>query len=339
MPRSAAPLTLSKDQQNQIGPWLAAMGTPQQVALRCRIVLAVAGGESEAAVASALQINRKTVRLWRERFAAEGLKSLWEIAPGRGRKAWYGPDRIKAVLDATLQSEPQGQTHWSCRLMAASQGLSKSTISNLWKSHNIKPHRTKTFKLSRDPKFLEKLTDVVGLYLNPPDKAMVLCVDEKSQIQALNRTQPGLPIKKGRAGTMTHEYKRNGTTTLFAALDVLDGKVIGRCMQRHRHQEFIRFLNAIEAEVPVGKIVHVILDNYGPHKHPKTLAWRDRHPRFVFHYTPTSASWLNAVEGFFAKLTRRRLKRGVFCSIVDLQAAINRFLRETNDDPKPLRLD
>src|SRR3954462_14190315 len=223
MPRWAAPLTHSEDQQNQIGQWLAAMGTPQQVALRCRIVVAVAGGESEAAVAGALQINRKTVRLWRERFAAEGLKSLWEIAPGRGRKATYSADRIKAVLDATLQSKPKGQTHWSCRLMAASQGLSKSTISNLWKSHNIKPHRTKTFKLSRDPKFLEKLTDVVGVYLNPPDKAMLLCVDEKSQIQALNRTQPGLPLEEGtlrNSYALTHDYKRNGTTTLFAALDL-----------------------------------------------------------------------------------------------------------------------
>src|SRR5579863_4957121 len=217
MPRSAAALVVSEDQQSQIEQWLAAMGTPQQVALRCRIVLAVGRGESEVAIASELEINRKTVRLWRERFAEEGLKSLWEIAPGRGRKATYSPERVKAVLDATLQSKPKGQTHWTCRLMAASQGISKSTVSNLWKSHNIKPHRTKTFKLSRDPKFLEKLTDVVGLYLNPPDQAIVLCVDEKSRIQALNRTQPGLPLKKGRCGTMTHDYKRNGTTTLFAA--------------------------------------------------------------------------------------------------------------------------
>ena len=192
-----------------------------------------------------------------------------------------------------------------------------------------------TFKLSRDPKFLEKMTDVIGLYMNPPQQAMVLCVDEKSQIQALDRTQPGLPIKKGRCATMTHDYKRHGTTTLFAALNVLEGKIIGRCMQRHRHQEFIRFLNTIEADIPVGKIVHVVLDNYATHKHAKVRAWLDRHPRFVFHYTPTSASRLNAVEGFFAKLTKRRLKRGVFRSIVDLQTAINRFLKETNDDPKP----
>jgi transposase len=212
--------------------------------------------------------------------------------------------------------------------------ISVSSVQRIWRSHGLQPHRVRQFKLSRDPEFIPKLRDIVGLYIDPPAHAMVLSVDEKSQIQALDRTQPGLPIKPGRCGTMTHDYKRNGTTTLFAALDVLDGKVIGRCM-RHRHQEFIRFLNAIEAEVPVGKIIHVILDNYGPHKHPKTRAWLSRHPRFVFHYTPTSASWLNAVEGFFAKLTKRRLKRGVFCSIVDLQAAINRFLRETNDDPKP----
>jgi transposase len=335
MRRSAAPLTLSKDQQNQIGQWLAAMGTPQQVALRCRIVLAVAGGESEAAVASALQINRKTVRLWRERFVAEGLKSLWEIAPGRGRKAWYGPDRIKAVLDATLQSKPQGQTHWSCRLMAASQGLSKSTISNLWKSHNIKPHRTKTFKLSRDPKFLEKLTDVVGLYLNPPDKAMVLCVDEKSQIQALNRTQPGLPLKKGRCGTMTHDYKRNGTTTLFAALDLLQGTVIGDFHKRHRHQEFLKFLRRIDREFADGRALHIVMDNYGTHGTPEVKTWLRKHRRFVIHYVPTSCSWLNLIERWFAELTNKRIRRDSFFSVDELIAAINEFLAAWNENPKP----
>src|SRR6266699_2004532 len=333
------PCQLSAVEQPKIEQWIAAHGTPQQVALRCRIVSAAAAGESDVAIAQRLSVNRNTVILWRKRFRDEGVDGLWDIAPGRGRKPLYSIDKIAAIVDATLQTKPAGMTHWSCRTLAHSQGVSKSTVSNIWRAHNLQPHRTKTFKLSRDPKFLEKMTDVVGLYLNPPQQAIVLCVDEKSQIQALDRTQPGLPIKPGRCGTMTHDYKRNGTTTLFAALDVLDGKVIGRCMQRHRHQEFIRFLNTIEAEVPVGRIVHVILDNYGPHKHPKTRAWLDRHPRFVFHYTPTSASWLNAVEGFFAKLTRRRLKRGVFGSIVELQAAINRFLRETNDDPKPLHLD
>jgi len=335
MPRWAAPLRLSEDQQNQIGQWLAAMGTPQQVALRCRIVVAVAGGESEAAVAAALHINRKTVRLWRERFAAEGLKSLWEIAPGRGRKATYSADRIKAVLDATLQSKPKGQTHWSCRLMAASQGLSKSTISNLWKSHNIKPHRTKTFKLSRDPKFLEKLTDVVGLYLNPPDKAMVLCVDEKSQIQALNRTQPGLPLKKGRCGTMTHDYKRNGTTTLFAALDLLQGKVIGDFHKRHRHQEFLKFLRRIDREFADGRALHVVMDNYGTHGTPEVKTWLRKHRRFVIHYVPTSCSWLNLIERWFAELTNKRIRRESFFIVDELIASINEFLAAWNENPKP----
>jgi transposase len=228
MHRTTAPTIVSEDDAKQIEQWLLALGTPQ-----CRIVQAAACGHSESAIAATLEINRKTVRLWRERFSNEGLNSLWEIAPGRGRKPVYGADRNKAVIDATLQTKPKGITHWSCRLMASNQGLSKSTISTLWQRHNIKPHRTKKFKLSRDPKFLEKLTDVVGLYLNPPDKAIVLCADEKSQIQALDRTQPGQPLKKGRCGTMTHDYKRNGTTTLLAALDVLQGKAIGDFHKRH----------------------------------------------------------------------------------------------------------
>src|SRR5271154_1532267 len=320
MPRSAVALMVSADQQNQMEHWLGAMGTPQQVALRCRIVLAAGRGESEAAIASALEINRKTVRLWRKRFAEEGLKSLWEIAAGRGRKATYGPERVKAVLDATLQSKPKGQTHWSCRLMAASQGVSKSTVSNLWKSHNIRPHRTKAFKLSRDPKFLKQLTDVVGLYLNPPDQAIVLCVDEKSQIQALQRTQPGLPLKKGRCGTMTHDYKRHGTTTLFAALDVLAGKVIGDCYKRHRHQEFLRFLRRINREFP-GKVpLHLVMDNYGTHGTPDVKDWLLRHPRFKVHYVPTSSSWLNLIERWFGELTSKRIRRDSFLSVDDLIA-------------------
>ena len=250
MPRLTPVLSVSPHQQEQIERWLAALGTPQQVALRCRIVLAASSGNSEVQIASALNINRKTVRLWRDRFAREGLQGLWEIAPGRGRKPTYGPDRIKAVIDTTLQSKPKGSTHWSCRTLAADQGVSKSTVSNILRSHNLKPHRSRAFKLSRDPRFLEKLTDVVGLYLNPPDRAIVLCVDEKSRIQALNRTQPGLPLKKGRSGTMTHDYKRNGTTTLFAALDLLEGKVIGDFHKRHRHQEFLSFLRRIDRKFP-----------------------------------------------------------------------------------------
>jgi transposase len=335
MARSTPELTLSTEQKSQIEQWLAALGTPQQVALRCRIIVGLAHRQTESAVASKLEINRKTVRLWRQRFLKDGLNSLWEIAPGRGRKATYGSDRIKAVIDATLQSKPKGNTHWSCRLMAASQGMSKSTISNVWKSHNIKPHQTKTFKLSRDPKFLEKLTDVVGLYLNPPDKAIVLCVDEKSQIQALNRTQPGLPLKKGRCGTMTHDYKRNGTTTLFAALDLLAGKVIGDFHKRHRHQEFLRFLRRIDREFPGSTTLHLVMDNYGTHGHADVKAWLSKHRRFVIHYVPTSCSWLNLIERWFAELTNKRIRRDSFFSVDDLELAIKEFLAAWNEHPKP----
>jgi len=326
MPRSTAPLVLSDDQRNQIQQWLAALGTPQQVALRCRIVLAAGAGKSEASIAAGMNVNRKTVRLWRERFLAQGLPGLWEIAPGRGRKASYSAEQVKAVIDATLQSKPNGSTHWSCRLMAASQGMSKSTVSNLWRSHNIKPHRTKTFKLSRDARFVEKLTDVVGLYLNPPDQAIVLCVDEKSQIQALNRTQPGLPLKKGRCGTMTHDYKRNGTTTLFAALELLQGKVIGDCHKRHRHQEFLKFLRRIDREFPGKTPLHLVIDNYGTHGTPEVKAWLKKHRRFVLHYVPTSCSWLNLIERWFAELTNKRLRRDSFLSVGDLEVAIQAHL-------------
>jgi len=335
MPRPTPVLVVSEDQQEQIEQWLAALGTPQQVALRGRIVLAAGHGKSEAAIAAEMNVNRKTVRLWRERFVAQGLPGLWEIAPGRGRKATYSPERIKAVIDTTLQSKPKGMTHWSCRLMAADQGLSKSTVSNLWRSHNLKPHRTKTFKLSRDPKFLQKLTDVVGLYLNPPDKAIVLCVDEKSQIQALDRTQPGLPLKKGRCGTLTHDYKRNGTTTLFAALDLLQGKVIGDCHKRHRHQEFLKFLRRIDREFPGNIPLHLVIDNYGTHGTAEVKAWLKRNPRFVLHYVPTSCSWLNLIERWFGELTNKRIRRGSFHGVDELIAAIDEFLAVWNEKPKP----
>jgi transposase len=334
MPRSTLELVVSEEQQRQIEEWLGALGTPQQVALRCRIVLAAGQGQSEVAIATRMNVNRKTVRLWRKRFATQGLPSLWEIAPGRGRKPTYSPDRVKALIDATLQSKPKGTTHWSCRLMAKSQGLSKSTVSKLWRSHNLKPHRTKKFKLSRDPKFLEKLTDVVGLYLNPPDQAIVLCVDEKSQIQALDRTQPGLPLKKGRCGTMTHDYKRNGTTTLFAALDLVQGKVIGDFHKRHRHQEFLKFLRRIDHEF-AGKTLHLVIDNYGTHGHAEVQAWLKKHRRFVIHYVPTSCSWLNLIERWFAELTNKRIRRDSFQSVEDLVAAIEEFLAAWNENPKP----
>jgi transposase len=305
------------------------------VALRCRIILGAAAGSAEVAIAAENGVNRKTVRLWRERFLCLGPQCLWEIAPGRGRKATYGPERIKGLIDATLQTKPKGSTHWSCRTMAAAQEISKSTISNVWRSHNIKPHRIKKFKLSRDPKFLEKLTDVVGLYLNPPDKAIVLCVDEKSQIQALDRTQPGLPLKKGRCGTMTHDYKRNGTTTLFAAIDLLQGKVIGDCHKRHRHQEFLKFLRRIDREFPGKTPLHLVIDNYGTHGTPEVKTWLSKHSRFVVHYVPTSCSWLNLIERWFAELTNMRIRRGSFLDVDDLQTAIYEFLSAWNEHPKP----
>lgn len=265
----------------------------------------------------------------------EGVDGLLRDKTRPPGKAPLPETTVARVLDLTLGEPPGEVTHWSGRMMAEATGISLRSVQRIWSAHNLQPHRLRTFKLSRDPQFAEKLVDVVGLYVDPPAHSVVLSVDEKSQIQALDRTQPGLPMKKGRAGTMTHDYKRNGTTTLFAALNVLDGSVIGRNMQRHRHQEFIRFLNAVEREVPPGKTIHAILDNYATHKHPKVRAWLARHPRWTFHFTPTSCSWLNAVETFFSRLTRRRLKRGVFHSLVDLQAAINRFIAEANQNPKP----
>ena len=326
---------LSPSEQLQMQQWVAAHGTPQQVALRCQIVLAAASGESDVAIAEQLSVNRKTVILWRQRFSEQRLDALWEIAPGRGRKPTYDIDKIAAIVDATLQTKPEGMTHWSCRTMAKSQGVSKSTINNIWLAHNLKPHRVETFKLSRDKRFLEKMTDVVGLYLNPPQQAIVLCVDEKSQIQALDRTQPGLPIKKGRCGTMTHDYKRHGTTTLFAALEMLQGKVIGQCYQRHRHQEFLRFLRTLDQEFPGKVALHLIVDNYGTHKHANVRAWLKRHPRFVLHFVPTSSSWLNLVERWFGVLDDKAIRRGVFRSVTDLKVAIDEFLMAWNKNPKP----
>jgi len=335
MPESNLALALSPDQREQLEQWLAAYGTPQQVALHCRIVLAAAQGRSDLSIAAGLEVNRHTVALWRKRFAEQGLECMWEIAAGRGRKPIFGAERIKAVVDATLQTKPKGMTHWSCRLMAERQAMSKSTISNIWRSHNIKPHRVKRFKLSRDPQFVEKLTDVIGLYLNPPEHALVVCVDEKSQIQALDRTQPGLPLKKGRCGTMTHDYKRNGTTTLFAALELLEGKVIGQCFPRHRHHEFVRFLRRLDSEFPAELNLHLVLDNYGTHSHPAVKAWLQRHPRFVLHFVPTSSSWLNLVERWLGELTAKRIRRDSFPSVPDLIAAIEEFRAAWNENPKP----
>jgi transposase len=329
------PCTLSAGERQKIRQWIGAHGTPQQVAMRCRIVLAAAEGESNVAIAKRLAVNRNTVILWCKRFGEGGLDGLWDIASGRGRKPKYPIEKVAAIVDATLQTKPIGMTHWSCRSMAESQGVSKSTVNNIWRAYKLQPHRTKAFKLSRDPKFLEKMTDVVGLYLNPPQQALVLCVDEKSQIQALDRTQPGLPIKKGRCGTMTHDYKRNGTTTLFAALETLQGRVVGECHARHRHQEFLRFLRRLDAEFPGDVPLHLIMDNYGTHKHAKVKAWLKRHPRFVSHFVPTSSSWMNLVERWFGHLDSNAIRRGIFLSVADLQASIHSFLQAWNQHPKP----
>jgi transposase len=302
---------------------------------RAEIVLLTADGFGTGEIMRRTAKSKTCVWRWQERFMREGVEGLLRDKTRPSRIPPLGDELAERIVALTLSDPPGEATHWTGAMMAKAAGVSVSSVQRIWRAHGLEPHRVRQFKLSKDPNFVEKLRDVVGLYVDPPAHAIVLSLDEKSQIQALDRTQPGLPLKKGRAGTMTHDYKRHGTTTLFAALNVIDGTVIGRNMQRHRHQEFIRFLNAIEAQVPAGKLVHVVLDNYAAHKHPKVRLWLARHPRWTFHFTPTSCSWLNAVEGFFARLAKRRLKRGVFRSVVDLQVAINRFVDEHNVAPKP----
>jgi transposase len=309
--------------------------SPQKHVWRARIILLSADGMGTVAIMRAVGKDKRAVWRWQERFMHEGIAGLTRDRTRPSRIPPLPAETVDRVIALTNQPPPHEATHWTALAMAKMVGISPSSVRRIWKGHGLQPHRVRSFKLSNDPKFAEKLKDVVGLYVDPPAHAVVLSIDEKSQIQALDRTQPGLPMKKGRCATMTHDYKRNGTTTLFAALDVLEGRLIGRCMQRHRHQEFIRFLNTVNRQVPDGKTVHVVLDNYATHKHPKVKAWLARHRRFTFHFTPTSCSWANAVEGLFAKLTRQRLKRGVFKSIVELQAAINRFIADANDNPKP----
>jgi len=329
------PLAISDEQQRTLQAWIAARNTPQKVVFRSRIVLMAAEGKANRRIAQELQTSRPTVILWRQRFAEGGPVALTEEAPGRGRKARISTGKIKQIVEATLQTKPRAATHWSVRLMARAQGVSPATVQRIWDAHGLEPHRTRGFKLSRDKHFVEKLTDVLGLYLNPPDKAVVLSVDEKSQIQALNRTQPGLPMKKGRCGTLTHDYKGNGTTTLFAALNLLEGTVIGECKARHRHQEFLQFLRRLDREFPLSLQLHLIVDNYGTHKHPKVKKWLARHRRFHLHFTPTSSSWLNLVERWFGKLTQQRIRRGSFFSVQELVQAIQEYLKENNRQPKP----
>ena len=314
---------------------VANRNSAQKHVWRAKIVLMTAEGYGTAEIMRATGKAKTVIWRWQERFRDDGAAGLWRDKTRRSRIPPLSPAVAERVVAMTLAGPPPAASHWTGAAMAKAAGISISSVQRIWRAHGLRPHLVRRFKLSNDPQFAIKLKEIVGLYVNPPDHAIVLSVDEKSQIQALDRTQPGLPIKKGRAGTMTHDYKRHGVTTLFAALDVLEGKIIGQCMRHHRHQEFIRFLTVIDARVPKKKTVHVIVDNYAAHKHPKVREWINKHPRFVFHFTPTSASWLNAVEGLFAKLTKKRLKRGVFRSLQELKDAIHRFLDEANANPKP----
>jgi transposase len=336
MSHAAAPLALL-DSQREVLETLSRSSTAQhRLVQRARVLLLAADGLSNVEIAEVTGVSRPTVLAWRKGFAVDGLSWVGaKIAAGRGRRPSIPESKIAEIVELTLHSRPEGETHWSCRSLADKVGVSKATVQRIWAARGLKPHRVDTFKLSNDKRFEEKLVDVVGLYLNPPDKAVVLCVDEKAQIQALDRTQPSLPLKPGRAGTMTHDYKRHGTTTLFAALDVLTGKVIGKCFARHRHDEFLRFLRTIDTSVPRKLAVHLIVDNYGTHTHPDVKAWLAKHPRFQLHFTPTSSSWLNLVERWFRNLTDKAIRRGVFGSVPDLIAAIEAYLAAHNDDPKP----
>jgi transposase len=328
-------IRLSAADRSELEAVVANRNSPQKHVWRARIVLLTADGHGTADIMRATGKAKTVIWRWQERFGEEGVAGLWRDKTRPSRISPLSPEVAERVVALTLAGPPLTASHWTGAAMAKAVGISVSSVQRIWRAHGLRPHLVRRFKLSNDPQFAAKLKQIVGLYVDPPDHAIVLSVDEKSQIQALDRTQPGLPMKKGRAGTITHDYKRHGVTTLFAALDVLEGKVIGQCMKRHRHQEFIRFLNVIDAKVPRRKAVHVIVDNYAAHKHPKVFEWIEKHPRFVFHFTPTSASWLNAVEGFFAKLTKKRLKRSVFRSLQELKDAIHRFLDDINANPKP----
>jgi transposase len=325
---------LSPEEKSKLDAWARGRSLAVRLVLRARIIQMAAKGALNQEIAHELNISRPTVQLWRNRFLAQRLAGLEKDAPRPGRIPKISPAKIAAVVEATLQRTPENATHWSARSMAKAQGISRMAVQRIWKQYNLKPHLVETFKLSRDKHFLEKLRDVVGLYLNPPDKALVLCVDEKSQIQALDRTQPIFALRPGIPARQTHDYKRNGTTTLFAALSMLDGKVIGDCLPRHRHQEFIRFLKRIDSETPPSLDLHLIVDNYGAHKHPRVQTWLERHPRFHLHFIPTSSSWLNMVERWFREITDKRLRRGTFANVTSLVKAIKGYIHNHNQNPQ-----
>jgi transposase len=333
--RIAPSVELSPEQRTALEHLARQRSLPARVVERARIVLRAAEGLENQQIAQQMGVTPEKVARWRRRFLEGGIAALEKDAPRPGRTRTITDRRVKKVVDMTLKQKPAHATHWSTRTMAAETGISEASVRRIWHAHGLKPHLVRTFKLSRDPAFTEKLEDIVGLYLNPPDHALVLCADEKSQIQALDRTQPGLPIKKGRCGTMTHDYKRNGTATLFAALDALQGQVISMYDDRHRHQEWLKFLRAIDGVVPAHRQIHMIVDNYSTHKHAKVQRWLSRHPRFHMHFTPTGCSWLNMVERFFRDLTEKRLRRGVFRSVEELITAIDEYIAHHNKNPKP----
>ena len=335
MTKQAAGLDLTRPQRQELEGLVRKGSTAQQVVLRARIVLMAAQGHSNSEIARTLDTSRPTVLLWRRRFEEEGVDGLLHNAPGQGRPRTLKAKKEEQVIQVTLTTKPKAATHWSTRTLARAMGLSKSMVWRLWRQHDLQPHRVTTFKQSRDPQFIEKLHDVVGLYLNPPEKALVLAVDEKSQIQALERSQPLLPLRSGLPESRTHDYKRHGTTTLFAALNVLDGKVIGQCLSRHRHQEFLKFLQTIDQQTPPQRELHLIVDNYSSHKHAQVNRWLRRHPRFHLHFTPTSCSWLNLVESWFSQLTTKRLRRDSFPSVPKLIQTINAYIAANNQQPKP----
>jgi transposase len=333
--RVAQPISLDEQARKQLQKQARGRSTAARVVLRSRIVLLAADGLENKQIAAKLRVAPRMVALWRGRFVASGIEGLLKDAPRPGRRPKVGSETVAALVAKTTQSMPANATHWSTRSMAREMGISKATVSRIWRAHGLKPHRVESFKISNDPNFTAKLEDIVGLYLNPPEHALVLSVDEKSQIQALDRTQPGLPMKKGRGQTMTHDYKRNGTTTLFAALNTATGEVYGLCQERHRHQEWLKFLRMIDKTVDAEKQIHIICDNYATHKHPKVERWLRKHPRFHAHFTPTSASWLNMIERFFRDLTDKRIRRGVFQDLEQLIMAIGDYIDRHNENPKP----
>ena len=333
--RIAQSIELTESEVHRLTGWSRGRRTPTRLMKRAKIVLMAAEGEQNKAIAELLGIDRRQVSRWRRRFIQNRLAGIEKDLPRGGRTPRKRKHMAPLIIATTTQSKPSNATHWSVRTLAKSLGIDKSMVHRVWQASGLKPHLTKTFKVSRDKNFVEKVIDVVGLYLNPPEHALVLCADEKTSVQALDRTQPGLPLRRGRLGTMTHDYKRHGTTTLFAALEMTEGRIIATCMNRHRHQEWIKFLNLIDQRTPAGLALHLIVDNYSTHKHPRVKAWFKRHPRFHLHFVPTSSSWLNMVERWFRDLTDKRIRRGIFKSVAELIAAIEAYIQHHNSNPKP----